>query len=105
VFALVFDVGVERRQGIGLPEERVRRLVRRRQKDHALDASREARDDGRDRGRPPCSPDQEHRLDPGEGRRQRIRLREIPDDDLDAGWEWRGRGAAHEGAHGSPETE
>src|SRR6185437_6878628 len=33
---LTFDVGVERRHGIGLPEERVRRLVQRRQKDHAL---------------------------------------------------------------------
>jgi hypothetical protein len=100
----VFDVGVERRHGIGLPEERVRRLVRRRQKDHALDASREARDDGRDRGRP-GSPDKKHRLDPGERWRQRIGVCEIADDYLDGGWERRGRRAAHERTDRAAEAE
>jgi hypothetical protein len=95
---------VERRHGIGLLEERVRRLVRRRQKDHAPDVPREARDDVRDCGRR-GSPDKEHRLDPGKRRRQRIGVREIPDDDLDAGWERRGRRPAHEGADRAAESE
>jgi hypothetical protein len=78
--------------------------VRRRQKDHARNAPREALDDGRDRGRP-GSPDKEHRLDVGERRRQRIRVCEIPDDDLDAGRERRGRWTAHEGTDRSSEAQ
>jgi hypothetical protein len=101
---LTFDVGVESSHGIGLPEERVRRLVRGGQKDHALDASREPRDDGRDRGRP-GSPDKEHRLDAGERRHQRGGVREIADDDLDDGRERRGRGATHESADGAAESQ
>ena len=68
------------------------------------DASREARDDGRDRGRP-GSPDKEHLLDPGERRRQRIGVRQIRDDDLDAGEERRGRRPADERADRTAESE
>jgi len=45
------DIPMEIRQRVGLLEERVRRLVRRRQKDNALDSPRESCDDvGRGRG-------------------------------------------------------
>jgi hypothetical protein len=95
---------VERRHEIGLLEERMRRLVRRRQKDHAPDASREALDDGGDRGRPGGS-DQEDGVDPGEGWRQGIGVCEIAEDDLDVDCKRGGRRATHERTDRAAEAE
>jgi hypothetical protein len=102
------NLGVETAQGIRLLEERVRRLVWRREVDDApalpRRGRREARDDRRGGGRR-RSPDEEYCPNSLEGRVERRGRREVADHDLGAGRECRLFRPARERAHGHVATQ
>ncbi|HEX4339510.1 MAG TPA: hypothetical protein VH062_26570 [Polyangiaceae bacterium] len=95
------DASMDGPQRIWLPEERMRRLVRRRQVDDVPSLLRQPRDERRS-GVHRGSPDEENAFHAVEGRTERRRNGEIAHHDLDAGGKRRVFRAASESAHRHP---
>src|SRR6185436_17800223 len=92
------EAGVHGPERVGLLEERVRRLVWRREQDDALDSRRDALQRGRGR-RERQNPHQEQRVDPVETAIERVGSGEVAARDLDVGRQVRGFRVAAQGPH------
>jgi hypothetical protein len=89
---------------IRLLEERMRRSVRRREKDHATRVGRDTFDDGRSGGRR-GRPDEEHSADTLQSGVERFRRSQIARHGLGGRWQSRRRGSARKRADGHTRTQ